>query len=167
MAATSALIPPNSGPPPPERPPPSVTSSDVLAEGYLLRDGAPPAEAAVELRKRAGLSPKTLEQCALAMAGSWAAAHVVEVAGGEPVGMGRIIGDGGWYFHIADMAVFPEHQRRGIGDAILARLLEIIDANAPPDAYVTLMADPPGRRLYARHGFVPTAPRSIGMVLRR
>jgi len=33
--------------------------------------------------------------------------------------MGRVIGDGGWYFHIVDMAVLPEHQRRGLGDAVL------------------------------------------------
>jgi hypothetical protein len=31
---------------------------------------------------------------------------------------------------------------------------------------VDLLADPPGRRLYARHGFAETAPGSIGMALR-
>ena len=34
---------------------------------------------------------------------------------------------------------------------------------APPGAWVTLFADPPGRRLYARHGFIETAPASVGM----
>jgi hypothetical protein len=28
--------------------------------------------------------------------------------------MGRVIGDGGWYFHVVDMAVLPEHQRRDL-----------------------------------------------------
>lgn len=79
--------------------------------------------------------------------------------------MGRIIGDGGWYFHIVDMAVLPEHQRRGIGDVVLTSLIERIRLAAPPDPYITLLADEPGRRLYARHGFVPTAPRSVGMKL--
>ncbi|MET0819295.1 MAG: hypothetical protein ABWZ67_17135 [Solirubrobacteraceae bacterium] len=37
---------------------------------------------------------------------------------------------------------------------------------APPGATVNLLADPPGRRLYARHGFAETAPGSIGMALR-
>jgi ribosomal protein S18 acetylase RimI-like enzyme len=81
------------------------------------------------------------------------------------VGMGRVIGDGGWYFHIVDMAVLPEHQGNGLGSAVLSRLVETIKADAPPDAYITLLADPPGRRLYARHGFVETAPDSVGMVL--
>ena len=139
---------------------------DVLADGYTLVPEAPPAAAAVLLRERSGLSPKTLRQSELAMAGSWAAAHVVHGASGAIVGQGRVIGDGGWYFHIADMAVLPEHQRLGIGDAVLAHLVERIRAAAPPDAYITLLADPPGRRLYAKHGFVETAPHSLGMVLR-
>ncbi len=80
--------------------------------------------------------------------------------------MGRVLGDGGWYFHVVDMAVLPDHQRRGIGDAVLTALLDRIRAAAPPGATVNLLADPPGRRLYARHGFAETAPGSIGMALR-
>jgi GNAT superfamily N-acetyltransferase len=77
--------------------------------------------------------------------------------------MGRLLGDGGWYFHVVDMAVLPEHQRRGLGDVILTVLLERIRRKAPAGAYVDLIADRPGRRLYARHGFIPTAPEAIGM----
>ena len=79
--------------------------------------------------------------------------------------MGRVIGDGGWYFHIADMAVLPEHQHRGIGDALLNSLIECIRRAAPSEPCITLLADRPGQQLYARHGFVPTAPNSIGMKL--
>ena len=64
---------------------------------------------------------------------------------------------------MVDMAVLPEHQRRGLGDAILTALLERIRNEAPAGAYVNLIADAPGRRLYARHGFAATAPDSIGM----
>jgi ribosomal protein S18 acetylase RimI-like enzyme len=139
----------------------------VLDAAYTLDDGPPPAPVAVELRQRCGLSPKTLAQTAPALAGSWSAVHVVHRDTGEVVGMGRVIGDGGWYFHIADMAVLPQHQRRGIGDAILRRLLDGILTAAPPGAYITLFADEQGRALYRRHGFVESAPQSIGMVLRR
>jgi ribosomal protein S18 acetylase RimI-like enzyme len=138
----------------------------VLTDGYALRDGpAPPADA-VHLRREAGMSPKTLEQTTAAAAGSWFGAHVVHESTGAVVGMGRIIADGGWYFHIADMAVLPDHQRRGIGDAVLTRLVARIREVAPPDPYITLLADAPGRPLYRRHGFVETAPGTLGMVLR-
>ncbi|MGI8683149.1 MAG: GNAT family N-acetyltransferase, partial [Mycobacteriales bacterium] len=65
-----------------------------------------------------------------------------------------------------DMAVLPAHQRRGLGDAILGALLNRVREVAPPGAYVNLLTDPPGRRLYERHGFAETAPGSIGMALR-
>ena len=101
-----------------------------------------------------------------ALQGSWVACHITYEPTGQTVGMGRVLGDGGWYLHVVDMAVLPEHQRRGLGDAMLGALLERIRAQAPPGAYVNLLADPPGRRLYARHGFTGTAPHSIGMALR-
>jgi len=53
----------------------------------------------------------------------------------------------------------------GEGDRVLV-VLDRIRRDAPPGAWVTLLADPPGRRLYARHGFADTAPDSIGMALR-
>jgi ribosomal protein S18 acetylase RimI-like enzyme len=78
---------------------------------------------------------------------------------------GQIIGDGGWYFHVIDMAVLPQHQRRGLGDALLGALLADICNRAPADAYVNLLADSPGVRLYERHGFRATSPGSVGMAL--
>src|SRR5512144_645473 len=102
-----------------------------LRDGYRLVEAAPGVEDYLALRERAGLSPKTREQAMAALPGSWAACHVVHEASGETVGMGRVLGDGGWYFHIVDMAVLPAHQRRGLGDAILSSLLERIRADAP------------------------------------
>ena len=137
--------------------------SAELPQGYRLVDGAPAVDEYLELRRGSGLTPKRRDQAAAALAGSWAAVHVVCEAGGPAVGMGRVIGDGGWYFHVVDMAVLPEHQRRGLGDAILTALLDRIRAAAPDGAFVNLLADPPGRRLYGRHGFTPTAPGAVGM----
>jgi len=137
-----------------------------MTPGYRLVMTAPSVSDYLRLRREAGLSPKSQEQGAAALPGSWAACHVVEVAGGAIVGMGRLLGDGGWYFHVVDMAVLPEHQRRGLGDAILGALLDRVRDTAPPGAYINLFADPPGRALYGRHGFAETAPGSVGMALR-
>jgi GNAT superfamily N-acetyltransferase len=131
--------------------------------GYRLVGGPPAVDDYLRLRDRAGLTPKRPDQAEAALEGSWAAVHIVHEGDGSTVGMGRILGDGGWYFHVVDMAVLPEHQRRGLGDAILTALLERIRREAPPGAYVNLLADAPGRPLYARHGFDLTAPRSVAM----
>ena len=55
---------------------------------------------------------------------------------------------------------------RLLGDAILSALLDRVRTFVPPGAHVNLLADPPGRPLYARHGFVETAPGSVGMAVR-
>jgi GNAT superfamily N-acetyltransferase len=136
-----------------------------LPPGYALLPGPPSVADYLDLRVRAGLSLKTEAQPRAALAGGWAACRVE--AGGGSVAMGRVIGDGGWYFHVLDMAVLPAHQRRGLGAAVLEFLLDEIRDRAPAEPWVTLLADEPGRPLYERFGFVETAPGSVGMVLRR
>ena len=121
----------------------------------------PTLEDYLHVRAASGLSPKTAAQGEGALAGSWCWSVVRHQ--GRTVAMGRVIGDGGWYFHIADMATLPEHQGRGLGRRVLADLLAQVDEAAPDGAYVTLMADAPGRRLYESMGFVETAPESLGM----
>ena len=139
--------------------------SNPLPDGYQLVDGPPSVTDYLELRVRAGLSPKRDDQAAASLPGSWAACHVLHDGDDHAVAMGRLIGDGGWYFHVVDMAVLPEHQRQGLGSAVLDDLLEEVRRRAPRGAYVNLLADPPGRPLYARHGFAETAPDAIGMGL--
>lgn len=139
--------------------------TDGHPHGYALRPEVPTPTDYLHLRRDSGLTPRTLEQAVLALPGSWTACHVLDVASGLPVGMGRLISDGGWYFHVVDMAVLPAHQRKGMGTWVLAWLLDQIRAAAPPDASVSLMADPPGRRLYAQHGFTEKRDLSIGMAM--
>jgi GNAT superfamily N-acetyltransferase len=134
---------------------------------YDLTLSPPPLADYLRLRADSGLSPVTEAQGEPALVNSWAWVHVRHRASGEVVAMGRVIGDGGWYFHIADMATLPEHQKKGLGQAVLEALIAKIREDAPPRPYVTLMADEPGRPLYAKLGFVETAPHSLGMMLPR
>lgn len=140
---------------------PAAPGAPALPEGYRLRESAPTVEEYCRLRTDSGLSPKTPAQARGAIENSWAWVTVT-APDGAVVAMGRAMGDGAWYFHIADMATDPAHQRRGLGRAVMGRLLEMIDAAAEPDPYVTLMADPPGRPLYRSFGFVDSEP-SLGM----
>jgi ribosomal protein S18 acetylase RimI-like enzyme len=129
---------------------------------YQLQPGPPAVEDYLRLRRDAGLSEPTKDRAERGINGAWAAIHAIHTPTGEAVGMGRVISDGGTYFHIIDMAVLPAHQRQGIGDAILDALLTIINT-ASPGAQINLLGDPPGFRLYKRHGFIDTAPDTIGM----
>ncbi|MGC3955417.1 MAG: GNAT family N-acetyltransferase [Propionicimonas sp.] len=131
---------------------------------YQLVPEPPSWQDYLMIRSEAGLSPRNREQAIAAVANSWAFCHLRDGAG-QAVAMGRVIGDGGWYFHLADIATLPTHQRRGLGGQVMSWLLEQIASRAPDDPYVTLIADPPGQPLYRRFGFVPTDP-SIAMVLR-
>jgi ribosomal protein S18 acetylase RimI-like enzyme len=79
--------------------------------------------------------------------------------------MSRVIGDGGLFFQVVDIAVEPEHQRRGLGKAIVGKIVEHLKQTAPVGAYVSLMADGEAQRLYAQFGFNLTAPTSVGMAL--
>ncbi|KAI0479941.1 hypothetical protein F4859DRAFT_513439 [Xylaria cf. heliscus] len=143
-------------------------ASSSLAEGYILVEGYPTVEDYMHLRTASGLTPKNAEQARASIAGSWYGVYVAEAAAPtRAVAMGRIIGDGGWYFLVADMATLPEHQRKGLGNAIMTSLLAAVRARAPKGtAYVTLGADLPGRKLYAKHGFRDTMPAEMGMGLR-
>ena len=133
----------------------------MMPDGYELAAETPPAEDYLRLRVAAGLSRKSPEGAAIGLANSW---HAVVVRhGGEVVGMGRVVGDGGLFFMVVDIAVEPAHQGRGLGKAIMAALVERLRAAAPSRAHVALIADGEAHRLYAQYGFTLTAPGGVGM----
>ncbi|MFE6286450.1 GNAT family N-acetyltransferase [Streptomyces sp. NPDC057877] len=129
---------------------------------YTLRAGVPSVEVFRRLRTDAGLSDKAPEAVALALPNTWYG--VVLHHESEPIGMGRIIGDGGTAFQVVDICVHPAHQGRGLGKRIMAALVEELEHRAPATAYVSLIADGPARFLYEKFGFADTAAHgSIGM----
>ena len=125
--------------------------------------GTPGVEDYRRLRKVAGLSEKTQAAAEAGLPNTWYAVTIQHV--GRTIGMGRIIGDGGTAFQIVDIAVEPEHQGKGLGKRIMAALVDYINAHAPDSAYISLIADGDARHLYAKFGFEPVMPASIGMAL--
>lgn len=113
------------------------------------------------IRAAAGLQDRRPEAAALGLRGTWFGVAVV--LDGDTVGMGRIIGDGGCFFQVVDIAVLPEHQGKGLGKRIMKVLTDHLKDHAPPSAYVSLIADGDARHLYRQYGFVETAPESVGM----
>ena len=113
------------------------------------------------LRREAGLSPKTTEAAAIGLPNSLYAVQVFD--GANVVGMGRVVGDGGLFFQVVDIAVLPAYQGQGLGKRIMAAITDWLRANVPESGYVSLLADGEAQRLYTQYGFVATAPASVGM----
>lgn len=113
------------------------------------------------IRVAAGLKDRTPEAAELGLRGTWFGVSLVLEH--ETIGMGRIIGDGGCFFQVVDIAVLPEHQGKGLGKRIMQALTDHLKDHAPRSAYVSLIADGEAHRLYAQYGFEMTAPESVGM----
>jgi len=128
----------------------------------LLFSEPPRVEEYVRLRRESGLTPRTPEEAEPALHNSWAWVHVR--IDDQAVAMGRVIGDGGWYFHIADMATLPAYQRRGPGRTVLRALLDRIHEAAPGTPWVTLFADAAGVPLYQSMGFADSGCQGMELV---
>lgn len=134
-----------------------------MTEGYEIVALTPDATDYMRLRVAAGLSPKSAEQAGIGLPNTWFGVTVLH--DGRAVGMGRIIGDGGTAFQVVDIALEPAHQGKGLGKAVMAALMDHLRSHAPEGAYVSLIADGDARHLYAKYGFEPVMPASIGMAM--
>jgi len=116
------------------------------------------------LRVAARLSAKSAEAAEAGLKNSWASVCVRE--NGRLIGMGRIVGDGGLFLLVVDIAVTPEWQGQGWGARIMQALMDELHARAPKSAHVALIADGTASRLYERFGFTMSAPGAHGMQMR-
>ena len=80
-------------------------------------------------------------------------AGVVVLDAGQPIGMGRVVGDGAFYFYVQDVVVAPEHQGQGVGGRIVESLVEQVERIGPPKSFVGLFAAGRAAALYERRGF--------------
>ena len=67
---------------------------------------------------------------------------------GQLIGFGRAISDGAYQAALYDVAVYPDFQRRGLGNKIVEELLARF-----PGYNVILYASPGKEGFYVRHGF--------------
>ena len=116
------------------------------------------------LRVEAGLSSRSLEAAQRGLANTLYGVSLLD--DGRVVGMGRIVGDGGCFFLVVDIAVEPRYQGRGLGKRIMAALSAWLRANAPVSSVVSLVANGEARHLYAQYGFVESAPYAVNMEYR-
>lgn len=117
------------------------------------------------LRSDSGLSGMSEEAAQKGLPGTLFAV-VLEDTPGHAMAMGRVIGDGGCFYNIVDIAVHPTYQKQGHGKSIMQALMDWLHENAPKTALVTLLADGEAYKLYEKYGFKLSAPASQGMLYR-
>lgn len=139
-------------------------------EDYTLIHATPSVDNYISLRASTGLTPKTKHAAAVGLANTLFAVQIAQSSSPNTiVGMGRMIGDGGCFFQIVDIAVLPAHQGKGLAKMIMKELKDWMKANVPESGTVLLFADGRANELYKQFGFVETSgltPSSVGMAYR-
>jgi GNAT superfamily N-acetyltransferase len=130
-------------------------------EGIELVERFPGVDDYRRLRELAGMSARTQEAAQRGLPNTLYGVSLLR--DGETIGMGRIIGDGGCFFTVVDIAVAPAWQGRGLGRRIMEALDAWLRRNVPSSAFVTLVADGDAKHLYARYGFAESAPAAVNM----
>ena len=133
----------------------------TLIEAYRLKHAIPTVEDYLSLRMAAGLSPHRRTGGKAGLPNS--IVSVIVEFESQTVAMGRVIGDGGLFFQVCDIAVHPAHQGKGLGKAIMHELMDRLAQTLEAPAYVSLIADGDANNLYAHYGFASVAPKSQGM----
>lgn len=88
------------------------------------------------------------------LAGSCCGTVVLDETG-SIVAMGRVVGDGAFFFYVQDVAVHPRHRRLGLGATVMQRLRTQVQALAGGTAFLGLFSTPEAERLYHGTGFAP------------
>ena len=126
----------------------------VEADASLMPDEINAAYAWVEWPQR---EPHRL--AAVSRASTWFAARD---ASGELVGIARLVDDGGLHASLWDVLVRPDHQRRGVGRALVEAALE----RCRDRRLVALVSTPAGVGFFERLGFTSQSHGHVAMYLR-
>lgn len=120
----------------------------------------------LKLRSSVGWKPLTKAQADKAIENSLLT--VVAYEDEQPIGMGRIVGDGAVICYIQDLIVVPEYQGKGIGQAIIDSLIEYVKEIQMPGTQIMLdlMCQIGRESFYKKNGFIarPTDKLGPGMI---
>lgn len=118
------------------------------------------------LRKRVGWKPLSREQAEKALANSLVT--VGAFLADQPIGMGRLVGDGAVICYVQDLIIPPQAQGYGVGSVILKELMQYAEKMRIPgtELMLDLMCAKGRESFYEQHGFLarPTEALGPGMI---
>ena len=132
---------------------------------YTVIERTPTVQEYNEVRRAAGLSVKDELAAKRGLSNTLYAVCVAQE--NRVVGIGRVIGDGGLFYDIVDVAVLAEHRGNGVGKLIMDSLMSYIDRNARPSSLVCLMANKGVASFYEKYGFKAREADMPGMIIRK
>ena len=118
------------------------------------------------LRKSVGWKKLSKEQAQKALLASLYTVTVYE--NGQPVGMGRLVGDGAVICYIQDLIVIPGHQGKGIGRMLMNELISYVQSIQleGTEIMLDLMCAKGRENFYKKYGFIerPNSDLGPGMI---
>jgi ribosomal protein S18 acetylase RimI-like enzyme len=136
-----------------------------MKEEYAVIERTPQVVEYNHVREAAGLSVRDEVAAQKGLANTLYAVCIVRDE--TTVGIGRVIGDGGLFYDIVDVAVVAEHQQKGVGKMIMDALMNYIDAHARPTSIICLMANKGIAPFYEKYGFKVRDADMPGMIIRK
>ncbi|MGJ8528691.1 GNAT family N-acetyltransferase [Maritalea sp.] len=134
----------------------------MLEHQITVEHKVPSVEEYCAMRIATGLSAKTEQMASIGLPNSIFAISIRDESG-DLIAMGRLVGDGGCFVQVADIAVRPDWQGQGLGRKVMQELMTFVQENLPKSIWVNLFADGTAKELYKQFGFGETAPSSVGM----
>lgn len=134
-----------------------------MEQDLQVLDGFPGVDDYLQMRKQCGLSAMSRDGAEIGLPNTIYGVRIED--NGRVIGMGRLIGDGGCFLQVVDIAVLPQYQKRGLSRKIMEKLMAYIEKNVDESTFVSLFADV--GYLYQKFGFEVSGDKMPGMVLRR
>lgn len=120
---------------------------------FKLLENQLEAEDSIRLKVSAGFRDRNIELVEKALKNNLY--DVIAVVDDEVIGMGRLVGDGVMYWYLQEIVVLPQYQGKGIGTAIVKKLLDYIEDHTDVGDFtsVGLTAAEGKEGFYERFGF--------------
>ena len=107
----------------------------------------------INLRRSVDFAITTEKRVSIALSNSLYI--LVATIDGKPVGMARVVGDGGYVYFICDVIVHPDYQSNGIGRELITQVLSWIESQVEEGetVMVNLMSAYEKEPFYEKLGF--------------